>query len=142
MTNPDPLARLSALEAAVANAGPRIAALEAGFAQAGPRITQVEQTLTAAIEQVTPLAGRVDQLSAAAVSFNDRLGAMETALTEWAEQNPANDEQLAAGLARIEALETRLTIVEQTRARGGRLSNRLASIEEKLDTIIGGEVEN
>jgi hypothetical protein len=142
MTNPqDPLVRLANLEAAFAKAGPRLDAIESALGNGGARITALEGQLQQAIDGVTPTVTRVEELSGAAVAFNERLNSAEQKLAEWLAQNPAGDERITALQEAVTALATRLTTVEQTRARGGRLSNRLANIESKLDQILNPPAE-
>lgn len=151
MTNPtDPMVRLANLEAAFEAAGQQIAAIgqalaagsarldtmEAVYSSAGERLTAAEGNLAQAIATFQPVGVRVAELSSAALAFNDRLNLAEQRLMEWFAQNPISDDQLDELSQRVTTMDTRLARVEQVRARGGRLSDRLASIEAKLDRIV------
>jgi len=103
------------------------------------RLTAIEQTLAQKMPGFEQVGTRVAELSTAFQSANSRLSALEVAVKALAEAPVSGGaEEVAALRSAVETLSTRLGVVEQTRARGGRLSNRLASIEAKLDTIAGG----
>lgn len=102
------------------------------------RITGIEQMLAAKIPGFEAVSGRVSELSTAFQAANARLANVETAIQEIRDTPaPGGAEDIALLRADVAALTERLSSVEQTRARGGRLSRRLASIEAKLDEVIG-----
>jgi uncharacterized coiled-coil protein SlyX len=102
------------------------------------RITALEQTLATKMPGFEAVGGRVSELSTAFQAANARLSTLEAALIDLQAMPAPSDEALEAIGARVDALAERVTAVENTRARGGRLSSRLASIETKLDQLTGG----
>lgn len=124
------------------------AAASAGFASAeevaalATRLTAIEQTLAAKIPGFEAVGGRVTELSSAFQEANRRLAAIETAVRALAEAPPpAGAEAIQALADRLDNVVSRLDVVEQTRARGGRLSQRLASIEARLPAAPEGGTE-
>lgn len=129
-------ARLDAMATQIQQGGDRITATEQRYAAGEARLTQIEAALRKAVEDFTPVAGRVGELSAAAVAFNDRLTGVESSLAALlAAAPPAPEERLLAVEAALDALSGRLATVEQTRARGGHLSQRLQDIEARLAKV-------
>lgn len=108
-------------------------ASEEAVAALAVRLTAIEQTLAAKIPGFESVGGRVTELSSAFQQANTRLAAIETAVKALAEAPPpVGAEALQAISDRLDNVSARLGVVEQTRARGGRLSQRLASIEARL----------
>jgi chromosome segregation ATPase len=129
-------ARLDTLATQIQTGGDRITATEQRYAAGEVRLTGIETGLRKAVEDFTPVAARVGELSAAALAFNDRLTGVETALADLAAAAPpAPEERLLQVEAALNAMSARLDAVEQTRARGGRLSSRLQEIEARLDKV-------
>jgi hypothetical protein len=103
------------------------------------RITALEQLLAQKIPGFEAVGGRVSELSTAFQSANQRLAGLESAVQELKDTPaPGGAEDIALLRSEVAAMSARVEAVEQTRARGGRLSNRLASIEAKLDQIVPG----
>lgn len=133
--------RLDDLATAVQNGGDRITATEQRFAAGEARITDMERTVRTAVENFTPVATRVSELSSAAVAFNDRLNRVEQAIADLAAREPLPTEDRFAAIERaILDLGTRIGTVEAQRTRGGRLAQRLADIEARLpvEPVEGG----
>ncbi len=132
--------RLDNMADAVQAGGDRLTAAEGRFAAGETRLTKLEQGLAKAYEDFTPTAQRVGELSAAAVSFNERLTAIETRLVEMGEAAPPpGEERMAAMEAALAAVSARVAKVENGGQRRGRLSARLAGIEATLERIEAGQ---
>ena len=111
----------------------QIAALEG-------RVTAIEQGLSAAIAQFTPIGERVAELSSAFLAANERLAGLESAVIALVAAQPApNEDRLTALEEGQERLDTRISAVEQARARGGRLSSRLINIEDTLKSLVDAQ---
>jgi chromosome segregation ATPase len=129
-------ARLDAMATQIQTGGDRITATEQRYAAGEARLTGIEAGLRSAVDDFTPVAGRVSELSAAALAFNGRLNAVEEALAALsAAAPPAPEARLLEVEAALDALSGRLANVEQTRARGGHLSQRLQDIEARLSKV-------
>lgn len=130
-------ARVTAIATEMQRGSDRLAQAEARFAAGEQRLTEVAQAVTELVTGQAATSDRVTELVAAAQGFASRMAAVE--------EHVANDLP-SADEARITALEgavgansTRIEALESTRARGGRLSSRLTTIEQKLDQVIGGQ---
>ena len=113
----------------------RLEAVESRQAAQGAAIQGIGQELKTALGNFSPVAARVAELSSAFQAANTRLTAMEATLVGLEDQSALGGqvEALRATLADIDA---RVTGIETTRARSGRLGNRLAGIEEKLAQLL------
>jgi septal ring factor EnvC (AmiA/AmiB activator) len=131
-------ARLDTMATQIQQGGDRITATEARYAAGETRLTSLEAGLSKALADFTPVAGRVGELSSAALSFNDRLTALETAVSNYIASAPPPDaDRLAAVEQALTAMDARLAGVEQSRARGGGLSSRLTGIEQAIRELNG-----
>lgn len=100
------------------------------------RLTALERGLQEAIDTFTPIARRVEELSAAYLAANRRLVKLETQMQVLTEEDEGtSDDQLQAINNSIDALSARVSSVEQARSRGGRLSQRLAEMQAKIDEL-------
>jgi len=112
----------------------RVQAIESTQAAQGAALQQIGQELKTAVGNFTPTAARVSELSAGFQEANKRLAAAEATLVGMGDQ-AGMAEQVAAVRASLEEVANRLTVIETTRARSGRLAQRLAGIEAKLDQM-------
>lgn len=128
--------RLNALATEMQRGTDRLAQAEARFAAGEQRLTEVTQVLGDLVTGSAATSIRLGELVAAAQGFASRMAAVEEHVKT---DTPSADEARIAALeATVEHNVTRLEALETTRARGGRLSSRLAAIETKLDQVIGG----
>lgn len=96
------------------------------------RLTAIEQTLAEKIPGFEGVGARVSELSSAFQQANTRLSALEALVRNMTDQPATGEAALREINSRLSNLSDRLAVVEQTRARGGRLSQRLALIESRL----------
>jgi hypothetical protein len=113
----------------------RLEAVESLAAVQGATLQQVKIGLAKALNDFGPVAARVGELSSAFQAANGRLASMEASLAGLEDQSALTGqvEELRVTLAGMDA---RVTGIETTRARSGRLGNRLAGIEEKLAQLL------
>lgn len=127
-------ARVNAIATEMQRGADRLAQAEARFAAGEQRLTEIATVVGDLVTGQAAATIRLGEIVALAQGFAARLEAVETHVEQ---DTPSADE------ARIDALEatvaaniTRLEAIEATRARGGRLSSRLAAIEAKLDEVL------
>lgn len=112
------------------------------IAELSRRITTIEQLLVQKLPGFEAVAGRVGELATAFQQANGRLSDVETAVQAIRDAPlPGGAQDIADLRASVDALSARVSGIEQTRARGGTLSQRLASIEAKLEDPPEGETQ-
>lgn len=114
----------------------QLQALEQVQAAQGQALLHAQSTLAQALKDFAPVAARVSELSAGFQEANGRLAAAEATLAGMGDQVDVSA-QVAQIRLDLEQMRTRLTGVETTRARSGRLGARLAGIEEALAKLAG-----
>jgi len=117
----------------------RLEAVESLAAAQGRTLTAVSQGLAKAVSDFSPVGARVSELSSAFQEANRRLAAVEATLVGMETPDTPGDlaEQVEAVRSSLGEVDVRLTAVEQTRARSGRLGNRLAAIEDAINRLAG-----
>jgi chromosome segregation ATPase len=107
-------------------------ASEARLSELERRMTYMELQFAQKVPEFQATGVRVAELSSAFQAANVRLRTLELAIEALQAAEPPDVSTL---LARLADIETRLSSVERSGNRRGRLSSRLASIEEKLDRL-------
>jgi hypothetical protein len=110
-------------------------AVESRQATQASAVLQLQSSLTRALADFGPVAARVAELSSGFQAANARLAEVQETLAGITDQTELAA-QVQAIRASLEGMEARVTGIETTRARSGRLGNRLAGIEEKLARLI------
>jgi hypothetical protein len=115
----------------------RLEAVESLANTQGQTLTAVKQGLAKAVADFSPVAARVSELSSAFQEANSRLTAVEALLVGMETPDTPGDlvQQVQDVRASLEAVDNRLAAVEQTRARSGRLGNRLTAIEDAINKL-------
>lgn len=116
------------------NPNDRLTAVEGALATARQELATLKATVATALESFSPIGPRVTELSAAFLAANERLAGLESDIAALKAAGP--NALLTHFEEVVEGMEARLAAVEQTRQRGGRLSSRLRSIEEKIDRLL------
>lgn len=119
-----------------AAAAPANEDLPSRVAAAEQRITAIEQLLASKIPGFEQVGTRVTELSGAFLAANQRLTALEAAVSALAAApSPVDEQRITAIEATVSSLSATVTQLAATRGRSG-LSGRLRGIEEKLDLLL------
>ena len=129
VTNPNQLdQRLTAVETKNAQQDTQLATIAGNLQSA-------QNALAKAVTDFSPVAARVTELSAAFLDANQRLSEVETSLMALQmPEDPGMDlaQQVNALRDTLNTLTARVELLATTRARSGRISTRLTSIEDIL----------
>lgn len=114
----------------------QVQALQSAQAIHAAAINDIGQQLAKALQDFAPVVARVSELSAGFQEANGRLAEAEATLAGMSDQ-AGMAERVAQMGTDLEQVKARLTGVETTRARSGRLGARLTGIEEALAKLAG-----